>query len=86
VDYFDSLGFFDCAKGRTEAHYDSIEELRRQLEEGKKCKTEDDLLENTHLSFSEIAAQTGFLSPAHFTTFVKRITGHTPSQIRQGGV
>jgi len=24
VDYFDSLGFFDCVKGRTEAHYDSI--------------------------------------------------------------
>jgi len=170
VDYFDSLGFFDCAKGRTEAHYDSIEELRNQLEEGKKRRPEDnrhclslltdiltsqaaelrkhgdplvfdavkyihknlrervvhlkplceqlgisrvhlhrlfqkaglgspsdfmremqmryarDLLENTRLNFSEIATQTGFLSSAHFTTFVKRMTGHTPSQIRQGGL
>jgi len=168
ADCFDSLGFFDCAIGRTEAHYDSIEELRRQLEEGKRRRTEDDrhclslltdiltsqaaelrrhgeplvfdaiklihqnfregvvhlkplceklgisrvhlhrlfvraglgspsdfmrerqmrfvrdLLENTRLSFSEIARKTGSLSSSHFTTFVKRMSGHTPSQIRQG--
>jgi len=29
--YFDAIGFFDCAKGRTPSHYDSIVELRRQL-------------------------------------------------------
>lgn len=32
VEYFDHIGFFDTAKGKTRAHYESICELRRQLE------------------------------------------------------
>jgi len=166
--YFDSLGFFDCAKGRTDAHLDSIKELDRQLkvphEKGDaqwgKClslltdilRTQAmemrrhgnalvfdavrtihknlqnrianvkelcnqlgisrvhlhrlfvdaglgspsdfirekqmhyvrDLLENTDLPLSEVAERAGFLSSAHFTTFVKRMTQLTPTQIRQG--
>jgi len=31
-DYFDGIGYFDCAKGKTSAHYESIKELRRQFE------------------------------------------------------
>ena len=30
--YFDSLGFFDCAKGATASHYENIRELRSRLE------------------------------------------------------
>jgi len=166
--YFDSLGFYDCAKGRTDAHFESIMELSRQLavphEKGdaqwNKClslltdilrtqamemrKHGDalvfdavraihqnlqnrianvkelcnqlgvsrvhlhrlfvkaglgspsdfirekqmhyvrDLLENTDLPLGEVAERAGFLSSSHFTTFVKRMTKLTPTQIRQG--
>jgi len=166
--YFDSLGFFDFAKGRTDAHLDSIKELDRQLkvphEKGDaqwgKClslltdilRTQAmemrwhgnalvfdavrmihknlqnrianvkelcnqlgisrvhlyrlfvdaglgspsdfirekqmhyvrDLLENTDLLLAEVAKRAGFLSSAHFTMFVKRMTHLTPTQIRQG--
>jgi len=166
--YFDSLGFFDCVKGKTDAHFESIMELNRQLEvphekgdaQWRKClslltdilrtqamemrKHGDalvfdavrmihqnllnrianvkelcnslgisrvhlhrlfvkaglgspsdfirekqmhyvrDLLENTDLPLGEVAERAGFLSPAHFTTFVKRMTHLTPTQIRQG--
>lgn len=168
--YFDALGFYDCAKGRTDAHYESIMELGRQLEvphergdaQWGKClslltdilrtqamemrqhgdalvfdavrtihknlqnrvasmkelcnrlgvnrvhlhrafvraglgspsdfiRAEQmhcvrDLLENSDLPLAEVAERTGFLSPAHFTAFVKRMTGLTPTQIRQGNL
>jgi len=158
-DYFDSLGFFDCAKGRTEAHYESIQALKRafdageyrscltdilrtQAEEMRKsgnvllydavrhicanvkrgkprvkfvCEALDisrmhlnrlfgnagygtpsdfirgkqlhivrDLLEHSQLPLYEVAERGGFLSAAHFATFVRRMTGKTPTQIRNG--
>jgi len=167
--YFDALGFYDCAKGRTDAHYESIMELKRQLElphgqddaqcwekclslltdilrtqavemrrhgdtlvfdavrtihknlrnrivsmkelcnrlgvnrvrlhrafvkaglgspsdfiRAEQMQYVRDLLENSDLPLAEVAERTGFLSPAHFTAFVKRMAGLTPTQIRQG--
>lgn len=166
--FFNAHGFFDCAKGKTDAHYASIMELNRQLEvphkkgdvQHGKCQSllsdilrtqamemrkhgdalvfdavrlihqnlqnrianvkelcnqlevsrvhlhrlfvkaglgspsdfirerhmhdVRDLLENSDLPLSEVAERSGFLSSAHFTTFVKRMTHLTPTQIRQG--
>jgi len=158
-EYFDSFGFYDCARGCTEAHYESVMELKRQLvtgdyrscladilrtqsEEmrksgkvllfdairhvhanlkhgkaqvkfvcealgisrmhlnrifseaglgtpsefirGKQLHIARDLLEHSQRPLYEVAAVAGFLSPAHFATFVRRMTGKTPTQIRNG--
>lgn len=168
--YFDTIGFYDCAKGRTDAHFESIMELKDLLESphgkedvhGRMCLSfltdilmtqamemrangnalvfdavrqihknlhgrvasmkmlcnqlgvsrvhlhrtfvkaglgapsdfirakqmqfVRDLLTNTELPLAEVAARAGFLSPSHFTTFVKRMTRLTPTQVRQGKV
>lgn len=170
VGYFDSMGFYDGVTGRTQPHYASIMELRKQLEAEKHldnggrghCLTMltdiltsqaaelrrqgnvivfnairqihfglrngavrlktlceqlkisrvhlhrlfvqsrlgtpsefirrkqmymiRNLLEDGRLSLSEVAERTGFLSAAHFTTFVKRMTGKTPTQLRRAGL
>jgi len=157
--YFDSFGFFDFAKGRTEAHYESLMALKRAVEVGdyhaclsdilrtqadeirksgkillydavrhihlglkcgkaqvkfvcealgisrmhlnrifgdaglgtpsefirrKQLHIVRDLLENTQLQLFDVAEKAGFLSSAHFATFVRRMTGKTPTQIRNG--
>jgi len=157
--YFDSFGFFDCAKGRTEAHYESLQSLKSALDSGdyRACLTDllytqaeemrksgnvllydalrrihanlkrgksqvkficealdisrmhlnrlfknagygtpsgfirrkqlhlvCDLLEHSKIPLYEVAERGGFLSPAHFATFVRRMTGKTPTQIRNG--
>lgn len=41
------------------------------------------LLRDIKLPLSEVARKGGFFSAAHFTTFVKRATGLTPTQLRR---
>lgn len=42
------------------------------------------LLRQETLPIPEVMARTGFISQAHFSTFIKRRTGHTPNEIRHG--
>lgn len=42
----------------------------------------EEMVKNTNLSFTEIAALTGFTSSRYFSTFFKRKTGKTPSECR----
>ena len=42
-----------------------------------------DLLQNTGKSIVEISEILGYSTPANFSSFVKRQTGHSPSQIRK---
>lgn len=42
----------------------------------------EEMVKNTDLSFTEIAALTGFTSSRYFSTFFKRKTGKTPSECR----
>ena len=42
------------------------------------------LLRQETLPIPEVMARAGFVSQAHFSTFVKRRTGHTPGEIRRG--
>lgn len=44
-----------------------------------------DFLTTTDMSIAKIAELLGYSSPANFSTFVKRVTGQTPSAIRQAG-
>lgn len=42
------------------------------------------LLRQETLPIPEVMEKCGFISQAHFSTFIKRHTGHTPSEIRHG--
>lgn len=42
------------------------------------------LLKEARLSVSEVMARAGFVSPSHFSTFIRKRTGRTPSEIRRG--
>ena len=42
------------------------------------------LLRQETLPISEVMARTGFISQSHFSTFIRRHTGHTPCEIRRG--
>lgn len=42
------------------------------------------LLRHTRLSVAEVAAQSGFISAAHFSTFIKTRTGRSPQGFRHG--
>ncbi|MCQ2186138.1 MAG: response regulator [Bacteroidales bacterium] len=42
------------------------------------------LIENTDLTFAEIADRTGYASPSYFSTAFKQYTGMTPSQYKNG--
>ena len=42
------------------------------------------LLRQESLPIPEVMEKCGFISQAHFSTFIKRYTGHTPSEIRRG--
>jgi AraC family transcriptional regulator len=44
------------------------------------------LLNTTDLSFSEIAAATGFENPSYFCRIFKNLTGQTPKQFKQNSV
>ena len=44
------------------------------------------LLRQETLTIPEVMERCGFISQAHFSTFIKRRTGHTPSEIRRGSV
>lgn len=44
-----------------------------------------DFLTTTDMSIAEIAELLGYSSPANFSTFVKKVTGQTPTAIRQAG-
>ena len=42
------------------------------------------LLREGILPIPDVMEKAGFISQSHFSTFVKRLTGHTPSEIRRG--
>ena len=42
-----------------------------------------DLLLTTEKSVAEISEMVGYSSPANFSTFIKNVTGKTPSAIRR---
>ena len=44
-----------------------------------------DFLTTSDMSIAEIAELLGYSSPANFSTFVKSVTGRTPSQLRKEG-
>lgn len=51
--------------------------LQKRLEESIK------LLQNTDISICDIASRVGYHSNAEFSAFVKKYTGHTPTQLRK---